>query len=276
MLLRQTILAGICLSSTVQAAVKIYGSLRSGGDYVTCQSKTIKDYDISSALAIFFPGEIIDGSNDLAFREPLACGDEASHIAEFVCQQLHDDMKATCIPKKHCILGIICLSPPQAKKRSIPSNKSKRDGQAKCNEWTNECRNEYQSTSAFCPSGYRKEVFDVGGGNTADVWCSKPCTPAERATCRDKSCTNPKSKCEGGDSRYCTEALFHCYGSSAPSIKMSRNQCSVNHLQHFGQDCKLTGFTCLKYVDGRCEIIAQDFERYVKHIEEATGPEEFY
>jgi hypothetical protein len=288
MLYQNIIFIGIAFSTTIQAAVTFYGSSLDKGDYVTCQFKEVADEYVSAYLDLFYPGQIVDGSNDFAFEEPMTCGYGLSHNVQKTCQDMGGS--ATCIPvqEKICLNifsnPILCLSKPSAKRsilhqpigrqlkapiekpdseleldkrRSVGHALERRDG-AKCNEWTFQCRNEYQSMSSYCSSGYILEEFPVKG-TTGDIWCSKACTEEEQVACKSQACTVAARYCETDKGKEaCHKALLDC---PSYQIKMDQSICSLESLGNFGktfENLKLKGLT---FKDGYCSLSKADLEK---------------
>jgi hypothetical protein len=294
MLYQNIIFTGFALSTTVQAAVNFYGPDRDQGDYVTCQFKDVPDEDVSAFPDFFYPAQIIDGSNDFAFEKPVECSKGALHDAEEACQDAGGD--TTCIPfrKKICLgvfgASVLCLSQPSAKRsvlhRSIgrqstaPVKKSdselesderrsvgyaleRRDG-AKCDRYTFAFRNEYQSTSGYCSSGYTVETFEVQG-STGDTWCSKPCTDQEVTKCKTKACVLAKEDCETNKgTTSCEKALLEC---ASHQIKMDQSICNLDHLGSYGMECTRSGRKGVTYKDGHSSLIIADRDAYFKGIQ---------
>jgi hypothetical protein len=281
MLYQNIILTGFALSTTVQAAINFYGPDRDNGDYVSCQFKDVLDEHVSVFLEFFYPEQIIDGSNDFAFDEPVECDQGVLHDAQGTCLDSGGD--ATCIPKQNCLLSllILCFSKRSAKRsvlhrsigrqstapvekresglefdqhRSAGHTFERRDS-AKCRVSSFECKNEYQSTSGRCSSGYTTTTFDVKG-STGDIWCSKPCTDEERTNCKSQACAVPRQDCEANNTvKSCRKAVFVC---PAGPIKMDESICNLDTLGILGGICRSRKLKEVVYENGHCSIIAAD------------------
>jgi hypothetical protein len=286
MLYQNIIFTGFALSTTVQAAINFYGPDREKGDKVTCEFKDIEDEYASGYLDFFYPEQIIDGSDNFAFDEPVQCGKGALHDAEQTCQHLGGE--TTCIPKQTCLLGIpipiFCFSKSSARRSVLyqsigrrfpaPINKpdseldfdkrgsigqalERRDG-AECNKLNSQCNNQYPKTKEPCRSGFTEEAFPVEG-KPDDLWCSKPCTDEETTNCKNQACAMPK-EVYGNTNRVksCQKALFVC---PPGPIKMDKSICNLGKLGVFGRVCKEAKLTGVVYQNGACSIIEADFKK---------------
>jgi hypothetical protein len=297
MFYRNIIFTGIALAATAQAAVNFYGPDRDQGDYVTCQFKDVPDEDTSAFLELFYPAQMINGSNDFAFEEPLTCAHLLSHDIQATCQDAAGD--TTCIPfrKKICLdlfgRPTLCLSLPSAKRsvlhpsigrrstapvkkpdselesdkrRSVGHALERRDG-AKCNGFSNECRNEYQSTSGYCSPGYIDQAYEVQG-STGDVWCAKECTAEEEATCHIQACTSSKQDCETNHSaNSCRKALLNCHSKR---VKMDQSLCNLANLGLYGDISRVLNLKGVMYKDGYCNVIEADDIKVQAYISKQT------
>jgi hypothetical protein len=300
MLYQNIIFTGFALTTTVQAAVNFYGPDRDQGDYVTCQFKDFLDEDVSAFLELFYPAQMIDDSNDFVFEEPLTCAHLLSHDIQATCQDAGGN--TTCIPfrKKICLdlsgRPTLCLSLPSAKRsvlhrsigrrttapvkkpdseleynrrRSVGHALERRDG-AKCNDFSNECRNEYQSTNGYCKSGYIHQTFDVDG-STGDVWRSKECTAEEEATCDSQAYTSAKQDCETNNNvNSCRKALLNCHSNQ---VKIDQSLCNLGNLGFYGDVCKSLELKGVMYKDGYCSIIEADDIKVRAYITEHSNPD---
>jgi hypothetical protein len=259
------LLASACSVTSAYAAVNFYGSQRPSGDYVTCSVANVTDDIVSAALSTHFTGEIVANSTDLEFfDEELVCGDFASVAVEFVCHDLGGN--STCIPSHNDTNSD--TNSTATSKRSA-SLLQKRASGAQCNEFTLECRNQYQSTTGYCPSDYNKETFAVQG-YLSDVWCTKPCTADEEKTCTDQECGKARADCDKTVSEhYCTSALVKCKGTA---VKLRESLCIPQLLgSAFRVYCKSEKLAGVEYKDGACTLIAADWDGYVKDIEESLA-----
>jgi hypothetical protein len=269
--------------ATTNAAVKFYGSERPEGDYVTCTVTNVTDDYVSAGLGmLYFPGEVVPESTDLQFDEPLVCGDFASVAVEFACSDLGGN--ATCITTHTAedaedgadVEDDTVTEDDTATKddtaekdadtvsKRSPTQLEKRSGAA-CNQWTSQCRNEYQSTSGWCGSGYKTEYYDVKGYST-DIWCTKPCTDEEVEVCQGQVCTKGKAYCEkGGYADDCAKALATCPGSP---VKMPEDYCTAKYMTpSFYEFCDGRKPACVVYKDGVCTLNADHYAAFVKKLE---------
>lgn len=235
------------LASTT-AAVNFYGSGCPDGDYVTCEVPDASDEEVSAALGMFyFSSEIVPESNDLQLDEPLVCGDLASAVVEFVCNDMGGD--STCIPTQpdtdsdstgagadttNTGSGATGDEAEAVSERSL-AHLDKRAG-AVCEGLTSLCKNQYQSTTGTCADGYEETDYEAEGQD-AETWCRKPCTDEEKQVCKDQRCSpQSKKQCDSsGDPRYCADALALCAGSP---VKMAEAVCDTKYMsQLFNKFC---------------------------------------
>lgn len=193
----------------------------------------------------------------------LSCGDEASLSIEFNCNDL--GAHSICIPKN----STATASRVRRVRRSSPSN-SKRDGGAKCDSYSGQCRNQYQSSSGYCSDGYEKEHFGVSG-YTQDTWCVKPCTEKEASACHTSVCNRVRPQCEGRytSSDTCMEALVECRGNP---VKVKQEWCKPEFFGFYGGSifggtfddfCKQQKSNCLEYANGACRLDKPSWDNYV-------------
>jgi hypothetical protein len=280
MSLKHLLFIGAYALASTNAAVNFYGSERPDGDYVTCEVPDVSDDEVSAALGmLYFPSEIVPGSNDLQFNETLICGDLASLTVEFVCYDFGGD--STCVPThdntdtdadtdadSDADAGVDADSDTDESNTDAVSRRSlahleKRAGAA-CNEWSSECRNQYQSTTGGCASGYQKELYEVQGFS-ADVWCTKACTDEEEKVCQDQKCPKSKQDCDKyGSFNACIEALTKCAGSP---VTMSEDYCKVKYFSpYFENLCRDKGHACVTYQNGACTLNATDYREFVDEV----------
>ena len=220
----------------------------------------------------YFSGEIVPDSNDLQFNETLVCGDLASVTVEFACYDL--DGETDCIPAQTDADADADSDSADADSDTTEENEDavskrslehleKRAG-ATCNEWTLACSNSYQSTTGYCASGYTFKASEVGG-QTADIWCAKPCTAEEKKVCQDQKCPKGKQQCEKfGYSRDCVDALAICAGSP---VKMPEDVCTTKYFPGgFEKFCNKKNPPCLGYEDGACTLSASQFKAFEGHM----------
>lgn len=212
---------------------------------------------LSLIFSTLYPGQVMQNSTNFQFNNPIVCGDEATLSVGFNCNDL--GANSTCIPSL------------RTTKRFQQSPPTKRDGGVQCDQYNGQCRNQYQSTTSFCSSGYKKEAFHVSG-YTADILCTKPCTEKEAQSCRNTVCTRSRGICErpGNGLRICIEALIEC--RDGVPIKMDESQCMTKWLKNgndegFPAFCKGRESPCLEYKDGACRLDAFAWEDYVKELE---------
>jgi hypothetical protein len=281
MLLQHLLFVSAYAIATTNAVVKFYGSERPDGDYVTCEVPDVADEDVYRALAIYFPAEAVEDEMALEFEEPLMCGDLYSITVEFACHDLGGN--STCIPTDPATDTdtdtdsendakddpdaddeTTNTDPEAISERSL-THLSKRTG-FHCNEWTGQCQNQYESPSTRCPSGYDKEILEIGG-YVPQVWCKKPCTKEERKECKKQGCAGPNGDCEKtGDRRKCTQALQRCVGLP---VKTDEEMCtSLQKVTKYGSGfvkvmCKDDGTQCFSYSDGACTMNEEKWKAYM-------------
>jgi hypothetical protein len=272
MLLHYRLFVSAYAVATTNAAVKIYGSERPKGDYVTCEVPDVTDDEVSAALGMFyFPGEIVQDSTDLQFNETLVCGDFASIATEFACYDLGGE--SICVPTHPDQTETDAEEETTDKDSGKVSERSpvhldKRAG-GTCNEWTLECKNQHQSTTGWCASDYTAEYFEVKG-HTTDVWCSKPCTEEEVKVCQDQKCPKGKDYCERfGYVSDCAKALTTCVGSP---VKMPEKSCTTKYMSGFFESwCKNKEPACVAYENGSCQLNAKQYKAFEEYLSEALG-----
>lgn len=269
MLLKTALFISACTIATTTAAVKFYGSERPDGDYVTCEVPDVSDEDVSSALSIFyFSGEVVPDSTDLKFDEKLICGDFSSVAVEFACHDLGGE--SICIPTETEQDDDDAADDTDTEKVSRRSLTplTKRAGAA-CDEYTLECKNQYQSASGACSGDYTKETFELSG-YTPDTWCTKPCTKEEKKVCDDQVCGKGKEQCEKfGYVNDCAKAMVKCAGSP---VKMPEKSCTTKYLAPgFGKYCTKKKKTCVAYEEGSCQLDADAYKAYADILMEGFG-----
>ena len=137
-----------------------------------------------------------------------------------------------------------------------------------CEGLTSLCKNQYQSTTGWCASGYTKEVYSVQG-YTADFWCTKRCTDDERKACKDQEGLKAKQKCEQtGASEYCAAALLLFRGSA---IKMPEEACNTGNLPFFFERfCQGKEPACLTYENGACTLNVGQYDAFQRQLVEES------
>lgn len=100
----------------------------------------------------FYPSQAVDNSTQFEFDEAIACGDDATKSFAFTCDDLGGN--STCIPASEAT--------EIANRNTVPFSKRG----VECDKYNGLCRDQYQSQSSFCASGYYRESFEVRGYTT--------------------------------------------------------------------------------------------------------------
>jgi hypothetical protein len=142
--------------------VDFYSSKYPKAAYVIYQVVGVADADLPGVLQIFYPGQIIEGSNDLTFQEEVACDEsEVSREVEFICQHLSGN--STCFPEEDGVcIGPLCID-LDLSKRSAEKHLLETATGLSCDLWTNKCKSQYQSQSGSCTGDYQYRYYDVPG-----------------------------------------------------------------------------------------------------------------
>jgi len=253
MMLQLLLLVSVYIVARTNAAVNFYGPERPYGDYVSCEVPDVSDDDVSAALV---------------------CGDLASVTAEFACNDLGGD--STCVPTHSADTDSGTAGADSdatgedaraGSKRSLMSLKKR--AEAACDEWTLECKNQYQSTTGWCESDYTAQYYDVQG-YAKDVWCVKPCTDKEIKACSNQACPKAKKQCEeSGLLRDCGDALTKCAGSP---VKVPENSCNIKWLpRNFAQWCAKKNPACMEYKNGACTLNGGQYKAYEEKAKQILG-----
>ncbi|KAL4794808.1 hypothetical protein BDV19DRAFT_389944 [Aspergillus venezuelensis] len=242
----------LCLAATSKAALSFYGSEGPSSDHVTCTTNNATvDNALVGLLATYYPGEAVTNASRFRFPVPMICGEDLPLSIALNCQDYN--ATASCIPGN--------MTTPNTAKRHLPTSKPlMKRAEAKCDQYTGECRNEYQSTTGFCSSGYKKQVYNVPG-YTADIWCSKLCTTEEFRRCPNVVCQKYQPRCEQNPTKFtCENALIMCKGSP---VKTPQELCSATafpNQRDLVRFCQ--GRQCFEYEDGRCTLDAKLWSEY--------------
>jgi hypothetical protein len=261
MVLKNSLLSVLSLAAAAQAAVTFYGSKGAQGDIVKCADKNITDDRLSLIFGTIYPGYFLGNTSDFQFDDPMTCGSsDAVMSIEFNCEDL--GAKTTCIPHNR-------TTKHSGQSRSMNTIK-RDDSSVKCDQYSGQCKDQYQSSGSSCQSGYSREFVETSG-YSASVWCTKKCTEDQAINCSNTACTEAKNFCEKAKSiDACTSAIVKCRGGSP--VKMSQDRCNEEYLNRGGDlahFCKTHNMKCLEYKDGACSLDASTWDAYLKNVEQS-------
>ncbi|KAJ5910171.1 hypothetical protein N7504_004814 [Penicillium tannophilum] len=241
MLLIHLVLSTLSFASLSHAIVTFYGSKAVRVPMSLASSRIKRTQTLHTSFPFSFH-----------LDTELSCADPTSRTIAFNCDDLAGN--ATCFENGH--------DTSATTSRRSQSLKA-RDRGPRCDEYTGQCRNEYQSTSGFCTGDYKREAYIVKG-YSSDIRCSKPCTQEEKSTCLKARCTAARRKCgeRGSSLSTCIDALVEC--RDGDPVKMDASRCKADYITGglFKLWCDDEGVNSPRYENGACSIDESTWEKY--------------